>query len=110
MIGPILARLRLPPPMSIYTVSHVSLLKPCEQGPEHLRRGSQTQLPVGPDEYVVEEILDHKETRQGPKSPVRWLGGSTTWQPQSNLTNARDLVRRYHRGRKAQQRQGRNSS
>lgn len=110
MVGPNAARLQLPPSVLIHPVFHVLLLRPLEQEPDDLRRGPKTQQPVGQGEYVVEAILGHKKTRQGRKYLLRWLVGSTTWDPEGNLRNARDLGRRYHRGCKAQVRQGRNPS
>lgn len=54
------------------------------------------------DEYFVGAILDHKETTGGLKHLVKWLDGSTTWEPKENLRNSLELVRNYHKGRRAQ--------
>lgn len=99
MIGKDAAKLILPPSMLVHPVFHVSLLKPVTEAQEHLRRDTTTQEPIRGDEYIVEDILDHRNTEDGLEYLVRWWDGSTTWEPDEHMQNARDLVKRYFRGR-----------
>lgn len=99
MIGKNATKLIQPPSMLIHPVFCVSLLKPVTEEREHLRRETNTQEPVRGDEYVVEDILQHRSTEQRIEYLVKWWDGSATWEPDENLDNAGDLVRRYFRGR-----------
>jgi hypothetical protein len=99
-VGPVAYRLELPASLPVHPVFHVSLL-------QTYRSDGRTQPPPPPAEvdgaveYEVEELLHHRIT--GTKRPkrmflVKWKGfgpENSTWEPESHLTNAPDILRRY---------------
>merc|ERR1711881_269395 len=63
------------------------------------------------DEYIVEEILDHRVTRRGLEYYLKWKGFSkeeSTWEPAAN-TDCRHLVAEYEEKRKAAEKEKRGS-
>ena len=50
------------------------------------------------EEYEVEAVLNHKNIRSHPHYLMKWVGYSTaenSWEPESNLTNAQQLLETY---------------
>lgn len=84
----------------LHDTFHVSLLEPY-----HRREGQETPEPMdidGEEEWEVEEILDHRETREGRQYLVRWKGYSEagdTWEPLEHLLRAGEMLARYLRSR-----------
>lgn len=96
-------KLALPTTMPIHDVFHVSLLKPYKQG----YMPTPPPLPIEVDgelEYEVEKILLHREKKTNrvvkKEYYIKWLGYGPehcTWEPESNLHNASDVLEDYWR-------------
>ncbi|PHJ20549.1 retrotransposon nucleocapsid related [Cystoisospora suis] len=99
MYGPSAARLELLKSMLIHPVFHNSLLAPVVQEPPNLKRSPPEQDPVAEQEYTIEGILDQKEENQTRFFLIKWTDGSTTWEPESNLSGAKKTLQRYLRKR-----------
>ena len=93
-------KLALPPTMTIHDVFHVSLLKPFIKG--------RTPAPPIPEEidgeleFEVEKILLHREKKTNKvvkkEYYIKWAGYGPehcTWEPESNLKNAADVLEDY---------------
>lgn len=86
VLGPVSYELHLPGGMNIHPVFHKSLL---ERAPPNARPGpvhidEDTQEPY----YDVEEILQHRETKNQTEYLIKWLGYTeeeNTWEPGANL-------------------------
>lgn len=100
-IGKQAYELNLPSRWKIHDVFHVSKLEP-------YRRDGSVQPPppaellLGEEEYEVDSIVNHRRvnSRGKPKYEylVRWTGHTSendTWEPQENLTNAPEVLKRY---------------
>ena len=100
-IGKQAYELILPARWKIHDVFHVSKLEP-------YRRDGSVQPPppaellLGEEEYEVDSIIAHR--RVNSRNPakyeylVKWTGHSpehNTWEPQGNLTNAPEVLKRY---------------
>ena len=94
-------KLELPPQTQIYPVFNSNVLK---RAATNLFPGQQLQnkpLPniiEGQEEYKVKAILDKKVKRNRIQYRVKWKGyEDTTWEPSSNLRQARDAVEDFKR-------------
>ncbi len=101
-INPVAYRLQLPASMKIHPVFHVSLLETFRES--SISGRIQPPPPVveidNHQEYEVEEILDSRLRRGRLEYFVHWRGydiNERTWEPSSNLINAPDKVREFHR-------------
>ena len=102
-IGPLAYRLDLPPSMPVHNVFHTVLLKPFHESVLH----QTPPLPVsieGFDEFEVEAIVAYKVKKGRKKGStfreflVKWVGygeENNSWEPESHLTSAREMVRAY---------------
>ncbi len=104
LIGENAVKLDLPASWLMHPVFHVSLLSPVTAEPKHLRRPGQRQAPETNQEFIVEAIEDHRDSDKGREYLVRWLDGSTTWEPTKHLKNAQLALRNYLRGHAQRQR------
>ena len=98
--SPVTYELDLPAASNIHPIMHVSLLKPWT--------GVDMRAPPLPkaaaqDEYEIESILAHRNTKGGAKKYlVKWKGYTfeeCTWEPEKNFKS--HTLRDYHAKRKA---------
>lgn len=101
-INPVTFKLNLPSTMKIHPVFHASLLEP--QTEDIIEDFKQPKPPPeivqGEEEWVVEKICDFKKSRGKRYYLVHWLGydeSDRTWEPASNLKNAPEIVKKFHK-------------
>ena len=91
--------LELPPQTRIHPVFNSNVLKRAATDPfpgQRLQNQPPPDIIEGQEEYKVEAILDKKVKRNGVQYRVKWKGyEKTTWQPTSNLEQARDAVENF---------------
>ena len=101
-INKVAYRLELPASMKIHPVFHVSLLEPYKESTLP-GRVQETPPPIeieGEEEFEVSEILDSRIHRRRLEYLVHWQGyevSERTWEPASNLDNAPEMIREFHR-------------
>ncbi len=98
-VGPVACKLELPPRWQhVHPVFHVSLLRQWTgRMPEH----PPPLLLDGEEEYEIERIVGHQDTRRGRRYVVRWRGYSEEEDSAlylEDLGNAQHLLEEYHRG------------
>jgi hypothetical protein len=109
VVSSVAYELELPPTLRVHPVFHVSKLKLYRNDDRYEREQVMRPAPVlvdGEQEYEVERILDRREKRQGRgirvEYLVKWLGYpeyESTWERESNLTNAQQLVQEFKQQR-----------
>jgi hypothetical protein len=106
--GPVTYTLDLPPDAKIHPRFHVNMLEPADP-----RTPLQKTFHYEVQEdnvFEVEEILAHRTNDNGKEYLVKWLGypdSDNTWEPDTNLTNCQQLVRKYHDAKKTNLRKSR---
>jgi hypothetical protein len=100
-IGSAAYRLELPPSLKWHDVFHVSLLRP------YVDSGRVVPPPLpeiieGETEYVVEQILAHRDVGRGKRTKrqylVKWEGFGeeyNSWEPVDNLTHCEGAIQEY---------------
>jgi hypothetical protein len=95
--GPVNYTLQLPHDAKIHPTFHVSVLEPADP-----RTPLQKTFRYQADqdyEFEVEKILDHRTEDNGLEYLIKWKGypqSENTWEPDTNLTNCRQLLTSYH--------------
>ena len=95
-IGNLHYKLKLPMESKIHPEFHVALL---ERAPPETPLQTRISIIPEEDEYEVEEILDHRKEGRSTKYLVKWKGytnAENTWEPETNLTNCEETLKRYH--------------
>ena len=102
-LGELVYEVKLTPRDKRHPVFHVDRLRPTKTA----TRVPDRELPEPPpivvdeeEEYEVEEILDSAIRNGKFKYYVKWKGYSDaecSWEPEENVKNAPDLVRKFHR-------------
>jgi hypothetical protein len=100
VITPLSYRLKLPDQWKIHPVFHVHLLTPFQETSAH---GSNYLRPPpdlidGVEEHEVEFITWHRLCGRTYQYLVKWKGYPTadnTWEPESNLDHAAELLKEY---------------
>ena len=100
VVSPVAFRLNLPPGWQIHPTFHASNLKAYIQHPEFEREVEPPppELVDGNLEYEVEAILRHRGKGARRQYLVSWKGydlSEATWEPESHLTNAPDVLADY---------------
>ena len=101
-ISPVAYELDLPPGWHIHSSFHVSKLKKYHRSDEFLREVEPPppELVEGELEYEVEAIARHRGTGAQRRYLVIWKGyplSEATWEPESNLLHAPDVLADYLR-------------
>ena len=102
VVSPVAYRLSLPPGWKIWPVFHVSNLKRFRRSNEFVRE-DQPLPPIlvdGEEEYEVEGILRHKGDGARRRYLVLWKGyplTEATWEPESHLEHAPQILEDYLR-------------
>ena len=103
VVGKHAYQLELPTHMRIHSVMHVSLLKPYKAGQS--QPPPKAMMVDGDEEFEVDSILLHRNAgRRNLEFLIRWKGYDAsfdTWEPQSNLAHAGDVLMEYWRTRGA---------
>ncbi len=93
-------RLSLPPRFSaLHPVFHVSQLKP-HHGPVRPAPEAVFTDAEGQEHFEVEAIITHRGNGRRRRFLVKWVGYEShdnTWEPESNLAGAADLLDAYRR-------------
>jgi hypothetical protein len=100
VISPLSYRLKLPDQWKIHPVFHAHLLTPFRETSTH---GSNYLHPPpdlidGVEEHEVEFITRHRLRGHSHQYLVKWKGYPTadnTWEPESNLDHAAELLKEY---------------
>ena len=108
-VGKSAYRLELPPTWKIHDVFHESKLKPVAEPQFPIQKEKRPRPPLeiidGNEEHEVEEI-QQEGTINGKKSfLVKWKGlpnEESTWEPETNLKNARGAIRDFYKKAKIQ--------
>ncbi|CCO34493.1 Retrotransposable element Tf2 155 kDa protein type 3 [Rhizoctonia solani AG-1 IB] len=98
-------RLELPATMRVHDVFYVGLLSKVRK--DKTQKWENQPPPVtidGEEEYIVEGIMDSRETKKGKwEYLVKWKGygpEESTWEPRENLKNARKFLSEYEKSLK----------
>ena len=107
VLSPIVYRLRLPPTWKVHNVFHTSLLSPYKQTDTHGPNFSTPppDLIGSEEEYKVETIISHKGSPGHRKYLTAWKGypsSENTWEPESNLRHASEILGNYKRAHSLQ--------
>ena len=90
----------------VETDAHISQLRPHIEDiyvdkphPLYYFSGRATEVPVGPDQWLVERILDHRtDPKLGPQFLVQWEGcepKDSTWEPLLNFLTPNEAIMGY---------------
>jgi len=98
VMGPVTYKLRLPIQWNIHNVFHGKLLTPYRETDVHGKNFPEPppDLVNGEEEYEVESIRNHRKRGRGYQYLVVWKGYSAeTWESESNLKNASEILQSY---------------
>ena len=100
-VGAAAYRLKLPPSLkALHHVFPISLLEPYNPPTPGAKTPPPTIQIEDEDEYVVDQILDSKRTRNRVYYLVRWAGygpADDTYEPASHLLNAKEAIVQFHK-------------
>jgi hypothetical protein len=99
--GPVTYTLDLPPDAKIHPRFHVNMLEPAD--PETPLQKTFHYEVQEDNVFEVEKILAHRTSNNGKEYLIKWLGypdSDNTWEPDTNLTNCRQHLAKYHRDQK----------
>jgi hypothetical protein len=99
-INDVAFKLKLPNSWKIHDTFHISLLEPFGTDPFPNQRKSPppTEIIENEEEYIVEQILDHRKIKNNDQFLVKWKGYSNeynTWEPEAHLVNATDVLQDF---------------
>ena len=87
--------------MKVHPVFNEILLKPAYKPVFEVQRTSPPPPPViveNEEEYKVNEIIDSKLHHGKLQYLIKWTGyNEPTWQPEPDITNAKDVVNEFYR-------------
>ena len=105
IMGPVNYKLQLPPQWKIHNVFHGKVLTPYRETDVHGKNFPEPppDLIDGEEEYEVDSIKDHQKRGKGYHYLVVWKGHpDETWETESNLKNASEILRNYKKRKKLQ--------
>ena len=100
IIGPVMYKLKLPPQWKMHNMFHGKLLTPYHKTNVHGKNFSEppSDLIEGEEEYKVDSIRNHRKWGKGYQYLMERKGYSDkTWEPESNLKNATEILQEYKR-------------
>ena len=100
ILGPVTAKLELPPRWKIHPVFHVSLLTPYHENETH---GPNFTRPTpdlidNKEEYEIETIVSHRRKGNQWQFLVKWKGYPTSdnsWETEENLEHSEETLNEY---------------
>ena len=103
VLGPVTFKLKLPKKWKVYPVFHAALLTPYrttkEHGPDLPR--PPPEIVEGEEQHEVETIINHRvtgrkwKTQQYQVAGKGWESFENSWEPESHLKNAMDILKAY---------------
>ncbi|CEL53165.1 Retrotransposable element Tf2 155 kDa protein type 1 OS=Schizosaccharomyces pombe (strain 972 / ATCC 24843) GN=Tf2-1 PE=4 SV=1 [Rhizoctonia solani AG-1 IB] len=98
-------RLELPATMRVHNVFYVGLLSKVKKDESQKWENQPPPITIdGEEEYIVEGIMDSRETKKGKwEYLVKWKGygpEESTWEPRENLKNAQKFLSEYEKSLK----------
>jgi len=105
VLGLVTYKLQLPVQWKIHNVIHSNRLTPYHETDVHGKNFPEPppDLINGEEEYKVDSIKDHKKRGRSYQYLVVWKGYSDeTWEPESNLKNASEILQSYKRRKRLQ--------
>jgi len=105
VLGPVTYKLQLPVQWKIHNVIHGNCLTPYRETDIHGKNFPEPppDLINGEEEYKVDSIKDHRKRGRSYQYLVVWKGYSDeTWEPESNLKNASEVLQSYKRRKRLQ--------
>ena len=104
--------LDLPPKVKLHPIVHISLLESAENTIQ-VKTGNEPETEVdGPEEYIVENILDMDKINGKTMYFVKWKDypdAENTWEPPEHLTGAQRLLKDFHQQRRKKEQKRRSS-
>jgi len=100
VLGPVTYKLQLPIQWKVHNVIHGNRLTPYRETDVHGKNFPEPppDLINGEEEYEVDSIKDHRKQGRSYQYLVVWKGYSDeTWEPESNLKNATEILQSYKR-------------
>jgi len=105
VLGPVTYRLKLPNYWKIHDVFHATLLSEYSETPEHGPNFPQPPPDIigGEEEYELDRIHKHRGKQNNREYFVSWKGFTpfhNSWEPESHLANAPDILLPYKKRHK----------
>ena len=103
LAGPNAVKLKLPRSLQIHSIVNISQVKPYlgpMEGQNPYQPGSVHVTEDRDNEWEVDHIMDSCLKNKKLKYLVHWRGyddSDCTWEPKSNLRNAKDTIRDFHK-------------
>ena len=102
--GPVNYRLKLLPHWKMHPIFHVHLLWPTQENTQYGKFSERPpKIVAGEEEWEVEDIIDFRNKNGVKEFLVHWKGypeTERTWEPETNITNAKQLLKAYKRRQK----------
>ena len=104
-LGPVTYELKLPDHWKIHNRFHIQLLMPMEENNVYgeIFMAPPPELINGEEEYEVEGIMKHRDTKNGQQYYIRWKGyppSEDSWEDKTSLENSQELLERYKKDNK----------
>jgi len=88
----------------MHPIFHVHLLWPTQENTQYGKFSERPpKIVAGEEEWEVEDIIDFRNKNGVKEFLVHWKGypeTERTWEPETNITNAKQLLKAYKRRQK----------